>query len=149
VHAGNLFLAAGASTAGTRRKAGVLEALAKSLSEALPKIGTPSDAVAALVEIVAAEAAQLRLKADGGWPWETFAAEQTIYRVQHSDAPLKSKMFRTMSMVPALLLPPRWFYAGREWLGSQSWYKRARESVVPVPGFAEVEVPGSEEIGEQ
>jgi hypothetical protein len=29
-------------------------------------------------------------------------------------------------MIPALLLPPRWFYAGRRWLGSQSWYKRAR-----------------------
>jgi len=40
-----------------------------------------------------------------------------------------------MSMVPALVLPPKWFYAGRQWLGSQDWYKRARAEAVPIPGF--------------
>jgi hypothetical protein len=65
----------------------------------------------AMLEIVDAEAAQLRLKLDDGWPWE-----RTIYRVQHADAPAKSKMFRTLSMVPALALPPRWFCgAGNGW----------------------------------
>ena len=44
-------------------------------------------------------------------------------------------------MVPALLLPPRWFYGGRQWLGAQKWYKRARAGAVPVPGFAMVEIP--------
>jgi hypothetical protein len=100
--------------------------------------------VAALLEIVQAEADQLRLKLDGGWPWETFFTERTIYRVQHSDASARSKAFRTLSMVPALALPPKWFYSGRQWLGSQTWYKRARSAAVPVPGFAKVDLPPSE-----
>ena len=146
VHAGNLFLGAGASEAGERRKARVIAALAEALRTALPSTGAPQAAVDAVLEIVDAEAAQLRLKLDGGSPWETFQTERTIYRVQHSDAPLVSKIFRTLSMAPALALPPRWFYAGRRWLGAQSWYRQARASAVPVPGFAnaKIDAPKSE-----
>jgi hypothetical protein len=64
--------------------------------------------------------------------------------VQHGDAPERSKIFRTLSMVPALALPPRWFYGGRQWLGAQTWYKRARASAVPVPGFAKIAIPKTE-----
>jgi hypothetical protein len=103
--------------------------------------------VETMLEIVEAEATQLRLKLDGGWPWETFQAERTIYRVQHSDASARSKIFRTLSMVPALLLPPRWFYGGRQWLGAQKWYQRARAGALPVPGFAKVEIPKTETPG--
>jgi glycosyl transferase family 2 len=141
VHAGNLFLGAGASEAGERRKARVIAALAEALRAALPGTGAPQAAVDTVLEIVDAEAAQLRLKLDGGWPWETFRTERTIYHVQHSDAPVSSKIFRTLSMALALVLPPKWFYAGRKWLGAQSWYRRARERAVPVPGFAKAEVP--------
>jgi glycosyltransferase involved in cell wall biosynthesis len=141
VHAGNLFLRAGASQSGERRKAKVLAELRKALGESLPRTDAPADAIATLLEIVDAEAAQLRLKLDGGWPWETFHTERTIYRVQHADAAFKSKIFRIISMVPALVLPPRWFYAGRQWLGAQSWYRKARQSAVPVPGFSKVRVP--------
>jgi len=144
VHAGNLFLGAGASEAGERRKARVIAELAQALRVSLPGTGAPRDAVDALLEIVEAEAAQLRLKVDGGWPWETFRTERTIYRVQHGDAPAKSRIFRTLSMVPALALPPRWFYGGRRWLGARNWYKRARAGALPVPGFATVDIPKTE-----
>jgi hypothetical protein len=142
VHPGNLFLQAGHSSAGERRKAQVLGALASALRLALPSAGAPPGAVAAVVEMVEAEARQLRLKLDGGWPWETLRTESTIYRIQHADAEWKSRLFRTLSMVPALLLPPQWFYAGRQWLGSQRWYQRARREVLPVPGFSKLEHPG-------
>jgi glycosyltransferase involved in cell wall biosynthesis len=141
VHAGNLFLGAGASKSGERRKARVIAELAAALRASLPVTGIPQGATDAILEIVDAEAAQLRLKLDGGWPWETFQTERTIYRVQHGDASARSKLFRTLSMVPALALPPRWFYGGRQWLGSQHWYKRARSKAVPVPEFAKVAVP--------
>jgi hypothetical protein len=72
VHAGNLYLQAGASQAGERRKARVIAELAGALRLSLPRTGAPQAAVDALLEIVDAEAAQLRLKLDGGWPWETF-----------------------------------------------------------------------------
>jgi len=144
VHAGNHFLGAGASEAGERRKALVIAELAHALRVSLPGTGAPQAAVEQILEIVEAEAAQLRLKLDGGWPWETFQAERTIYRVQHHDASARSKVLRTLSMVPALALPPRWFYRGRQWLGGQKWYKRARARAVPVPGFAKVEMPKTE-----
>jgi glycosyltransferase involved in cell wall biosynthesis len=128
VHAGNLFLGAGANEAGERRKARVIAALAAALRAKLPSTGTPQVVIDTMLEIVDAEAAQLRLKLDGGWPWETFRTERTIYRVQHSGAPASSKIFRMLSLALALalVLPAKWFYAGRKWLGAQSWYKRAR-----------------------
>ena len=141
VHAGNLVLGAGASAAGERRKAAVLAALAAALQQSLPSTGAAPDAVALVIEMVQAEADQLRLKLDGGWPWETFSTERTIYRIQHGDAHWKSRSFRTLSMVPALLLPPKWFYAGRRWLGAQTWYKWARTGALPVPGFTKVDAP--------
>jgi hypothetical protein len=146
VHAGSLFLGAGASKSGERRKARVLAELAGRLRAALAGAGVPQPVVKALLEIVDAEAAQLRLKIDGGWPWETFHTERTIYRVQHADAPAKSKILRMLSMMPALFLPSRWFYAGRQWLGAQRWYKRARASAIPVPGFAKVAAPEVQEV---
>ena len=141
VHSGNLFLAAGATAEGERRKARVLASLADSLRRNLPATGAAPAAIAAVVEMVQSEADQLRLKLDGGWPWETFRAERAIYRIQHADAPWKSRAFRMLSMAPALLLPPKWFYAGRSWLGGQDWYKRARAQSVPVPGFTKLSAP--------
>ena len=140
VHAGNLFLGAAASAKGERRKARVLASLVEELGRNLPATGAVPNAVSRVVEIVQAEADQLRLKLDGGWPWETFRTERAIYRIQHGDANWKSKAFRTLSMIPALLLPPTWFYAGRRWLGAQNWYRRTRAQSVPVPGFTKVEV---------
>jgi len=97
VHAGNLFLGAGGSSAGERRKAAVLAALAGALQQSLPSTGAAPQAVALAIEMVQAEADQLRLKLDGGWPWETFSTERTIYRIQHGDAHWKSRSFRTLS----------------------------------------------------
>jgi len=133
IHGTNLFVSAGGSAEGERRKQRVLEALAAELKRVLPTIGV-SDAVARTVlEIVEAEAAQLRLKCEGGWGWETFRTETSLYHMQHIDAPWRSRVFRGLSMIPALLLPPRTFYALRQWLSSRSWYAQMRRSVIPVP----------------
>ena len=138
VHPGNLYLAAGATDAGERRKARVLTSLADELCRNLPATGAAPEAIALVMQMVQAEADQLRLKLDGGWSWETFQTERAIYRIQHADANWKSKAFRTLSMGLALLLPPTWFYAGRRWLAAQRWYQRARAHSVPVPGFSKL-----------
>jgi hypothetical protein len=143
VHAGNLFLAAGASEEGERQKARVLAALAAALRKNLPATAASPEAMAMVLEMVEAEGDQLRLRLDGGWAWETLRTERTIYRIQHGDANWKSRAFRTLSMVPALLLPPRMFYAGRRWLAAQSWYKRARREAVPVPAFTKLDAPAA------
>lgn len=135
LHGANLFMAPNSTSGGERRKQQVLAALAAELRRALPEYGVSPDVADVILEMVAAEAAQLRLKLDGGLPWETFLTESALYRIQHSNASAASRAFRSLSMVPALLLPPRWFYSGRRWLASRKWYGRFRQSYVPIPAF--------------
>jgi len=133
IHGANLFLCAGASPTGEREKGRVLVALVESLRNTLRSLKVPDDVAVCVLELVNAEAAYYRLKLDGGWSWETFQTETAIYRIQHRNEPWKNKVFRALTMVPALLLPPRWFYAGREWLGRQQLYKYSRKMFLPLP----------------
>jgi alpha-1,6-rhamnosyltransferase len=141
IHAGNLFLAGAANLAGARRKQRALAALVAALGSRLPACGMPKDVAGSVLEIVEAEAAQLRLMLDGGSPLETYRAESTVYRIQHGDAPWGHRVFRHATMIPALLLPPRWFYWARRRLAAQPWYNRARKKILPAPGFANVTAP--------
>jgi len=145
LHGSNLFMSPGATSDGGRRKQRVFAVLASELRRAFPTTGAPEDAVASILEFVDAEAAQLRLRVAGGWPWETFRAETAIYRIQHRDASWKNKLFRGITMVPALALPPRWFYSVRAWIAAQSWYTAGRKRFLPVPGTTKIQsVPEGE-----
>jgi hypothetical protein len=141
-HKASLYSSAGSSIAGLRRKQIVLAALAEALRQELPGRGAPADAVRCVVEIVQAEADQLRLTLDGGAPWDTLRTENTIYRIMHENASLSHRLFRWATMLPACILPPRWFYATRRWVAGQSWYHTARAKVLPIPPITRVE--GSE-----
>jgi hypothetical protein len=118
-----------------------MEALASALKKELSGRGAAPEVVSCIVEIVQAEADQLRLMLDGGAPWETVRTENKIYEMMHADAPRSHRIFRAVSMVPAMFLPPRWYYAGRGWLGSRSWYRRARKRVLPVPEMTRIAGP--------
>ncbi|HYA96936.1 MAG TPA: glycosyltransferase [Methylomirabilota bacterium] len=142
IHAGNLYLGAGASPAATRRKLGVHDALAQALRRNLPLCGTPPGAVDCITEIVSAEADQMRLALDGGAPWQTVRTERSIYRVLHGDASWSHRAFREATMLPAWILPPKWFYAARRWVAARPWYGRVRRNVLPVPGMTRVAGPG-------
>jgi glycosyltransferase involved in cell wall biosynthesis len=141
IHGGNLYLASGNGITGLRRKQEVMEALARSLRIVLATTGISADAMECVIEIVQAEADQMRLMVDGGRPWETFRTEKKIYEVMHADAPRKHRYFRAATMLPALVLPPRTYYAVRRWFSSRSWYRRIREETVPVPEITRVAGP--------
>ncbi len=141
IHGGNLFLSVGFGTSGLRRKQQAMSALAGSLTEALAAQCVSSEVANCIIEIVQAEADQLRLMTDGGLPWETFKAENKIYQVHHADAPALQHVFRSLSMIPALFLPPRWFYAGRQWLGTRAWYLHLRTRALPRPEITRVAGP--------
>ena len=137
LHGANLFMAAGGNSAGLRRKQQVYASLVAELRRALPAYGVKAEIADVLLEPLDAEATHLRLLLDGGFSWETFRVESALYRLQHRHVPWRSRAFRALSMIPALLLPPRWFYAGRRWLASQAWYGRFRRSYVPLPQFGD------------
>ena len=141
IHGSNLYLSGGGGNAGVRRKQQVMTALACALRNDLAARGASAEIVSCIVEIVQAEADQMRLMLDGGAPWETVRTENKIYEVMHLDAPRSHRVFRAAAMLPAMLLPPRWFYAGRRWLGSRAWYRRARQGVLPVPEITRVAGP--------
>jgi hypothetical protein len=141
IHGANLYLAPGHEGEGVRRKQKVMEVLASSLRTMLPTKGIAADVTECIVEIIQAEADQLRLMADGGRPWETFRTENKIYEVLHGDASRGHKLFRAITMLPALVLPPRRYYATRRWISSRSWYRRIRERMVPVPKITRVAGP--------
>jgi len=146
IHGGNLFYCAGANPMGERKKQQILAALAESLRHTLYSLKVPKDVAACVLELSDAEAAQSRLRLDGGSPWETFQTETTIYRIQHRNEPWRNRAFRTVTMLPALLLPARWFYTGRQWLGEQKWYKRTRKSLLPFPPVRVTEAREDSEI---
>jgi len=139
IHGGNLFLAANRESNALRRKQRVLASLFRALDRGLRANGAPEEVTDCVLEIVGAEAEQLRLTLDGGAPWETYHVERTIYRIQHADAAWRQRVFRQVTTIPALLLPPRWFYAARSWLASQPLYKKARNEFLPAPGFTKIE----------
>lgn len=141
IHGGNLYLAAGNGEKGLRRKRQVMEVLASSFRTILPAKGIPADAAECVVEIVQAEADQLRLMTDGGRPWKTFQTEKKLYEVLHADASRGNRLFRSITMLPALLLPPRRYYAARRWLASRRWYRRIREKALPAPEITRVAGP--------
>ena len=137
-HGANLYNAAGGSANGLQRKQRVMAGLAVALRRELPARGVPPDSVECVCEILECEARQMRLILDGGAPWETLRVENAIYRIMHGDAPLSHRVFRFTTMIPSLVLPPRWFYAGRRWLGERTWYRRNRQKVVPAPKITSV-----------
>ncbi len=141
IHGSNLYLSGGGESAGVRRKQKVMETLASALRKELAARGASVEVVSCIVEIVQAEADQMRLMLDGGAPWETVRTENKIYEVLHWDAPRAQRVFRTVAMLPAILLPPRWYYGGRRWLGSRAWYRRFRQKTLPVPKLARVAGP--------
>jgi len=141
IHGANFFVAADPKSGGLRRKQRVMAALVAALHKGLPAHGASEQVVSCLLEIVKAEADQLRLMLDGGAPWETYGVEQTIFRIQHADASWKQSLFRQITTLPALVLPPRWFYAARGWVAGRAWYARTRKEFLPVPDFSEIEAP--------
>jgi hypothetical protein len=141
IHGSNLYLLGGGGNSGLRRKQQVMAVLACALRNDLAARGASPEVVSCIVEIVQAEADQMRLMLDGGAPWETLRTEKKIYEVMHFDAPRSHRVFRAAAMLPAILLPPRWFYAGRRWLGSLAWYRRARQGALPIPEITRVAGP--------
>jgi hypothetical protein len=146
IHGSNLYVSAGSGKVGLRRKQQVMAVLASSLHKALRAQGLPIEVVNCVVEIVQAEADQFRLMVDGGAPWQTVRAENKLFKILHSDASKSQVFFRALSMIPALLLPPRWFYAGRQWLGKKNWYRNMRQESLPVPRIAAVTSSEESEI---
>ena len=133
IHAGNLFQLSGFDKKSMLRKQKSMDFLAKAISERLFQFGLTNDVVRAIVETVQVEADIMRLQLTGGFPWETVRAEWKFYRIVHEDGPLSHKIFKFVSLAPALLCPPRLYYNLRRKLAANELYLRGRRVFFPVP----------------
>jgi hypothetical protein len=132
IHDANGFQLSANKPQQVRRKSEALAAVASSLSEQLVHLGVDPRTRDAITEIIQAEADQLRLMLDGGWSWETAKTEWNIYTVMGVDAPFSHRVFKILSLLPALALPPRLFYGLRQKLAQSNLYLWARHRVVPM-----------------
>src|SRR5271155_2164600 len=88
LHDANAFQMTKSDPERLRRKQEALAALARSLDEQLGGRGVDAKVVRGITGRLHADANQLRLILDGGWPWETVETEWTIYGVAHPEAPI-------------------------------------------------------------
>lgn len=133
LHIGNFFSQHGFNESSARRKHQSIAELAKHLALRLPETGADEGAIHAVVHAVQVEADQLRLSIDGGFPWETVTTELAMYRLLHSDAPWTHRGFKYATLLPAYVVPPRFYYSVRRWLAESDWYIKARQVVFRVP----------------
>ena len=133
IHDSNAFQMANSDPQRLRRKQVVLAELARTLGKELLSRGVDPEAMKAIAEIRQADADQLRLILDGGWPWETVKTEQKIFEVLHPDASLSQRLFKIMTLLPAATLPPRLYYGIRRRLSNSGLYLRTRRRWLPIP----------------
>ena len=139
VHESNGFHNLASDSHLVRRKQLVLDALFQALDRELRARQYPSELVRAIVDIIQAQADQLRLMIDGGWPWETVKTERTIYGLFHPEASLLHRVFKNVTLLAAAAMPPKLYYAAQHSLSKSNFYLRARNRYLPFPDMPHLE----------
>jgi Glycosyl transferase family 2 len=139
LHDSNAFQLSSCDPSRMRQKQKALQVLAQSLAVELARHGIDPQVRHAIIQRIQADADQLRLMLDGGWPWETVTTEWNLYQVTHPDAPLSHRAFKSLILLAALATPPRSFYVIQRRLAQNGLYRRARKRWFPVPEMRHIE----------
>jgi glycosyltransferase involved in cell wall biosynthesis len=136
LHDANLFQFSVPTDDLLRRKKNVMEALRRCLGRELPARGVAPGVAREVLEFIQGWADQLRLMLGDGWPWETARTELTLYDAMHPDASTAQRAFKAMTLVPALVMPPKLFYKIRYRVATSELYLNARKRWLPIPEMA-------------
>lgn len=139
MHDGNLYQMAEADRGRAKRKQAAIAALADSLGAELERRKVVPPVRSILAGTVRNEANQLRLILGEGWPWETVRIEWQTYRMLHPDAAISHRLFKLMTLLPALVVPPAFFYKVQRELASSDFYLRARKRLLPIPQMTHID----------
>jgi glycosyltransferase involved in cell wall biosynthesis len=139
LHDANLYQMTTPDAKRVRRKQQAIAALASALASQLERHNIPYWVRTESTRIVRAEADHLRLWLGEGWSWETVRSEWVIYQTLHPDASAAQRTFKLLTLLPALLVPPRDFYRIRRAINTNDAYLSARKRWLPMPGMTHIE----------
>ena len=139
LHEGNSFQLASHDLPKMRRMQKSLAMLAKSILQRLEHLGIDPEVSRTVIEYTQANADQLRLRLDGGWPWETVKTEWKIYEILHPDSRFSHRVFKLMILLGALVTPPKSFYSVQSALAQSAFYRRTRARWLPVPQMEHIQ----------
>jgi glycosyltransferase involved in cell wall biosynthesis len=146
LHDQNQYQFTGDDPVRMRRKLNSLRCLVQELPKRLVAAGISYEAIEVIVEPILVTVEQMKLQLDGGMPWETYFVEQEVFRLSYSTAPFGYRVYKQLSLLLTLVLPPRFFYKlkgayaaknlqrYRSWLGEPS----------PTADIAETQGAGAE-----
>ncbi|HEY4742768.1 MAG TPA: glycosyltransferase family A protein [Candidatus Acidoferrales bacterium] len=93
-----------------RRKLNSLTCLAQELIMQLSAGEIPRESILIIVDPILVTVGRMKLALDGGMPWQTYFVEQDDFRLNHSSAPFGYRVYKQLSLLLTLILPPRTFY---------------------------------------
>jgi len=127
----NLYQLHSATQAATRRKHAVIMALVDALRRRFVEEGVAEDMTRTVLESVQNDADVLRLSLGEGTPLDSFRTELTNYRVNHEHASFVRRVLKCVSVLPALVLPPRYYHSFKRKLAGNRLYARLRQKLLP------------------
>jgi glycosyltransferase involved in cell wall biosynthesis len=114
LHGDNLFQFHSSDPVRIRRKLTVLDSLASDLLVQLEQAGVAPSAVAIIVDPIRVASSRMRLSLDGGMPWDTYRVERADFRFSYQHVTAAYRVYKQLSLLLTLVLPPRLYYALRE-----------------------------------
>ena len=115
-----------------RRKHEVMLALTTELRCRFAEEHVSPDVCHVIIDALQTEADVLRLSLGQGSPLDTFRTELRSYYISHDHASPLRQFLKCVSLVPALLLSPRYYNAFKRKLLSSPFYLKAREKFLPL-----------------
>ena len=142
LHDENLFQFRVGDPIRMRRKMQVLKCLASDLPTQLSRLGISAEVIRIVVEPIRTSAHRIRLMLDGGMPWEAYCVERSDFALSYQSATVGYRIYKEISLLLALLLPPRLYYTlrtsyaerdlrrYRSWLGEPKARAQVQEVVL-------------------
>jgi glycosyltransferase involved in cell wall biosynthesis len=115
-HSGNLYAVDPKNMAGLKRKCDMDELMFELLGPLLIRLGVSPECVSALLDPAWVTASRLSLSTFGGSRLKTFRTEMRSFRSESKNPRMEYVLYKRLLMGAAtFLLPPRRFYALRDW----------------------------------
>ena len=119
-HASNFYMQRTPNNKYLQPRLDVMQGLADELPAPLKSLGVPPEIIATALEQIRIDVKRLRLMIEGGMPWETYSLEKEDLRRSYSSTPLGYRIYKELSLLLALALPPQRFYQVRQWYAANN-----------------------------